>query len=102
MAGPKYSLTWARTFCIRVAGGQSLDAICAQDDMPPKATVIEWLATKPSFRKLYATRGAQLVDCDARRRLALDTTAAEHALQDELQAERVKRTRPWWRFGARN
>jgi hypothetical protein len=54
MAEPGYSLTMARTICGRVAAGESLDAICADDDMPVKSTVMEWLATKPTFRKLYA------------------------------------------------
>jgi hypothetical protein len=30
----------------------------------------------------YATRGAQLVACDAARRLAVQTHEAEHALED--------------------
>jgi hypothetical protein len=74
---------------------QTASEACALYRLPDRAT-------QADLEIGYATRGAQLVDCDARRRLALDTTAAEHALQDELQAERVKRARPWLRFGARN
>jgi hypothetical protein len=54
MTEPKYSLIWARKIYVRMAAGESLDAICADKDMPSKATVMEWLATKPSFRRLYA------------------------------------------------
>jgi hypothetical protein len=32
----------------------------------------------------YATRGAQIVACDAARALAVQTHAAEHALADQL------------------
>lgn len=32
----------------------------------------------------YATRGAQLVACDAARALAVQTQTAEHAMQDRL------------------
>ena len=32
----------------------------------------------------YATRGAQIAACDAARALAVQTHAAEHALQDQL------------------
>jgi hypothetical protein len=32
----------------------------------------------------YATRGAQLVACDAARRLAAQTLEAEHALEDAV------------------
>lgn len=31
----------------------------------------------------YATRGAQIVACDAARRLAVETHAAEHDLEDQ-------------------
>ncbi len=36
----------------------------------------------------YATRGAQLVACDAARRLAVQTLEAEHALEDRLKEGR--------------
>lgn len=42
------------------------------------------LPEKPTRADLeigYATRGAQLVACDAARRLAVQTHAAEHALE---------------------
>jgi hypothetical protein len=32
----------------------------------------------------YATRGAQIVACDAARALAVQTHAAEHALEDQV------------------
>jgi len=36
----------------------------------------------------YATRGAQLAACDAARALAVQTQAAEHAMQDEVSVRR--------------
>jgi hypothetical protein len=39
----------------------------------------------------YATRGAQLVACDAARRLAVQTHDAEHALEDAAAAATRKR-----------
>jgi hypothetical protein len=42
------------------------------------------LPEHPSMADLeagYATRGAQILACDAARRLAVDTHAAEHALE---------------------
>lgn len=42
------------------------------------------LPTNPTQADLeigYATRGAQLIACDAARRLAVQTHAAEHALE---------------------
>lgn len=35
----------------------------------------------------YATRGAQLVACDAARRLAVQTHDAEHALEDRIRSK---------------
>ena len=46
----------------------------------------------------YATRGAQLLACDGRRQLAVETHAAEHRLEAEWAAAREQRNRPWWRF----
>ncbi len=36
----------------------------------------------------YATRGAQVVACDAARALAVQTHAAEHALEDQVSPKR--------------
>lgn len=45
----------------------------------------------------YATRGAQLVECDGRRRLAVDTHTAEHQLEDAWIKQEKRRHRPWWK-----
>jgi hypothetical protein len=64
--------------------------------MPPEATMpcaLHRLPKAPSQADLeigYATRGAQIVACDAARRLAVETHEAEHA----LEAEAVRRKRP--------
>jgi hypothetical protein len=39
----------------------------------------------------YATRGAQIVACDAARRLAVQTLEAEHALADAAAKKPVHR-----------
>ena len=36
----------------------------------------------------YATRGAQILACDAARRLAVQTLEAEHALEEKLRGRR--------------
>jgi len=49
------------------------------------------LPAKPTEADLeigYATRGAQLVACDAARRLAVETHEAEHALERTREAPR--------------
>ena len=46
----------------------------------------------------YATRGAQVVGCDGARQLAVATHAAWETLIANMEAERARRLRPWWRF----
>jgi hypothetical protein len=48
-----YSAEIADTICNRLAGGESLRAICADAGMPDRATVSRWLAHYEEFRGLY-------------------------------------------------
>jgi hypothetical protein len=43
----------AATICNRLAGGESLRAICADAGMPNRATVSRWLARYDEFCDLY-------------------------------------------------
>ena len=43
----------ADAICERLADGESLRAICRDDDMPNKATVFRWLASNKSFSDQY-------------------------------------------------
>jgi hypothetical protein len=59
------------------------------------------LPSSPTLSDLetgFATRGAELVDCDGRRRLAVETAKAEHDLQDRWLAPQGKRG---WRLFSR-
>lgn len=44
----------ADMLCERLAEGESLRAICADDGMPRRATVFRWLAVNEMFRDQYA------------------------------------------------
>lgn len=44
----------ADAICERIADGESLRAICLDDDMPGKATVFRWLAADKAFQDQYA------------------------------------------------
>jgi hypothetical protein len=63
---------------------------CALYLLPPSPTVSD-------LEVGFATRGAQLVDCDGRRRLAVETAQAEHEVQDRWLAPPP--ARGWWPFG---
>jgi hypothetical protein len=51
-----YSQKVADTICLRLADGESLRTICADESMPSRSTVLEWLAdeSKADFRAKYA------------------------------------------------
>lgn len=71
--------------------------------MPKAATdpcSLPRLPDNPTLGDLEVTlgaRGAALVSCDGRRKLALDTAAAEHALQDQWAALERWRQLPLWK-----
>lgn len=48
-----YSLAAGEEICRRIAGGQSMLAVCAAPDMPVAATVYEWLRNHPDFAEQY-------------------------------------------------
>ncbi len=49
--------------CDRLATGESLRAICAEDGMPNRATVSRWLARYEEFRGLYVFVRQWQQDC---------------------------------------
>ena len=49
-----YCAEIALTICDRLAGRESLRAICAEAGMPDKATVFRWLGRHKDFRDRYA------------------------------------------------
>lgn len=76
---------------------QTSTAVSPQIEMPLAASRpcrLLRLPEAPTLADLeigYAQRGADLVACDAARRLAVDTHAAEHALEARHSAGRVGR-----------
>lgn len=50
----EFSQETADAICERLADGESLRAICADEDMPNKATVFRWLGAFPAFSDQYA------------------------------------------------
>lgn len=49
-----FDQTTADSICERLADGESLRTICANDDMPSKAAVFRWLHAEPDFADQYA------------------------------------------------
>ncbi len=57
----------AATICDRIAGGESLRAICEEEAMPSRAGVLKWLASgnHPQFVDQYARAREMAADSDA-------------------------------------
>lgn len=56
----------------------------------------------PSLAQLaagYNIRGVEVLDCNSRRRLAVDVHDEEHRLEDRHAEIRADRNCPWYRFG---
>lgn len=49
-----YTIEIGDDICDRLANGESLRAICADDGMPGRSTVFRWLGDNESFRDQYA------------------------------------------------
>lgn len=55
MAGVStYTEEIALRICERLADGESLKAMCEDEDMPSKSTVFKWLAENSTFSDMYA------------------------------------------------
>jgi hypothetical protein len=57
----------AAEICDRIAGGESLRAICEEEDMPSRSGVLKWLASgaHPEFVVQYARAREMSADSDA-------------------------------------
>lgn len=57
-----YSIEVADAICERIADGESLRAICKDEDKPSKSTVFRWLKSNEEFRDQYARAKAEMAD----------------------------------------
>lgn len=63
MARPsKFSQAVADTICLRIAEGESLRAICSDDDLPVCSTVFKWLNERKEFAEQYARAREEQAD----------------------------------------
>lgn len=71
-----YTPELAAEICRRLAEGESLKSICAEDGMPSRPTFFAWVADRPEFLNMY--RAAREMQAHA---------VAEQAVEDALAAE---------------
>lgn len=60
-----YTQEIADLICERIANGESLRKICADEGMPDKATVFRWLAANDEFATKYARAREEQADLHA-------------------------------------
>jgi hypothetical protein len=81
MARPsEFTQEVADLICERIADGESLRKICAEDQMPDRSTVRRWLAQQPEFRVHYAHAREQQADVYAERIIEEAETAQDAAI----------------------
>jgi len=68
MARPSsFNAALAESICLKIADGQSLRAICKEEDYPDRSTVFRWLSDPDNaeFRDQYARAREASADADA-------------------------------------
>lgn len=92
MARPSdYSEELASTICLRLSQGDTLIALCREDDMPDKSTVFRWLAKHPEFRDKYARAREEQADV-----FAEETVVIADETQDPSKARVQVDARKWF------
>ena len=72
-----YTAEIAGAICERVANGETLRAICREDDFPGHSTVYRWLDENQEFAGLFGRARAQGEDVIAQECLAIADTPVE-------------------------
>lgn len=76
----EFSPQTANTICERLADGESLRTICAEDGMPDRSTVRRWLSQNEEFRGQYAHAREEQADVYAERIVDEAHTATDAAI----------------------
>jgi hypothetical protein len=72
------SVGLAEEICERIAHGESLRSICAEDYMPSATSVYRWLEQYPDFREQYAHARARQADYYADQIVTIADTTEDH------------------------
>jgi hypothetical protein len=93
MARPStYTEELAADICEKIALGNSVRAICREDDMPAISTVFLWLSKYPEFSEQYARAKEESAEFHADGMIEI----ADNASLEEVQKARLQiDTRKW-------
>jgi hypothetical protein len=94
----KYDINLAATICGRLAGGESLKAICSDEDMPKRSTVYLWRYEHPEFSDMYARAREDQADTLADEIMEIADDGTNDFIKnkdgvDVLNSEHVQRSR---------
>jgi hypothetical protein len=76
--------------CERIASGESLVAICADEDMPHRQRVHEWLAGDPEFADKYARAREDQADTLADEIVSIADNGTGDSNRDRLRVDARK------------
>ena len=74
-----YSEQIAKTICERISLGDTLRAICREDNFPDKMTVLRWLNKYPEFRAQYTQ--ARVEQADTYAEMIIEEAFSSHDAQ---------------------
>ena len=80
----------APAVCAKLAAGMTLDAICAEADMPGVETINRWLATIPEFRSRYAQARRLRADRMADQIVEIADAITPEGGEDEVRRGRLR------------
>lgn len=86
----EYSQETAVLICARIAGGESLKSVCADESMPGRSSVYEWFISHPEFSDMYARAKEDSADVDAEeiKEIADDVTADPNCRRVRIDARK--------------
>lgn len=83
-----YTPETALHICERIAKGESLRAICEDDDMPSKTSVFRWLADNEIFRDQYARAREDQADFYAEEIIAISDDGKNDWMERQSESEK--------------
>ncbi len=91
MARPStYDAKVAADICSRLAGGESLNAICGDEKMPALSTVYLWLSKRPEFLEQYVRAREEQADTLADQILQIADEENEDPQRQRLRVDARK------------
>lgn len=85
----KYTEELANTICARIAGGESLIAICRTEGMPVRDTVHRWVLENPVFSDKYAQARDMQAEFYAEEIIEIADDSSQDMTEDANGNERV-------------